>query len=97
MSKNHKWNGPLVTTIRKAWLKLMIIAEAEGKPYVCPKCSKPVTTKQRWDVGHQLALEEGGSLHMNNTHPEHSYCNRADGARITNQKKRERQGRFRTW
>ena len=95
--RKHKWNGPLVTAVRAAWRNLMIAAETKGNPYICPKCNKPVTHLMAWDVGHQLALEEGGSIHIGNTHPEHASCNRADGARITNHKKRQKQGRIRQW
>lgn len=96
--KKHKWAGIVVTRARAIWLQRMKEAEAKDKPYVCPKCHKPVLSTQSWDVGHMQDIDDGGVvLDLSNTTPEHSSCNRADGARITNAKKRSNRGRTRSW
>lgn len=101
MSRNHKaarWSGAVVTRARTIWLGRMKAAEAKNEPYICPKCKKPVLSTQRWDVGHKQDIDDGGVvLDLSNTTPEHSSCNRADGARITNAKKRSNLGRTRSW
>lgn len=101
MSRHHKkakWAGAVVTRARAIWTLRMKEAEALGNPYICPKCGKPVLTSMSWDVGHRQDIDEGGAvMDLANTTPEHSSCNRADGARITNAKKRANRGRTRSW
>lgn len=101
MSRHHRinrWSGPVVERARRIWLARMKVAESIDHPYICPKCEKPVLHTQQWDVGHKENIYEGGNaLDLTNTTPEHSSCNRADGARITNQIKRSNRGRIRKW
>jgi len=79
------WGGRRVMAMREHWrLRL---------PAPCPRCGRPVTPDQAWDVGHILPIHSYPQLRHNiiNTRPEHAACNRRDGARITRRRTRERQ------
>lgn len=94
MSKHHanaKWAGDIVRKARAYWKAQIDAGIASGVPIACGRCSGPIEHNDQWDVGHVTALAEGGD--MNHHWPEHSRCNRADGARMTNNRKR----RMRAW
>lgn len=93
MSKNHKragWTGSRVTKARAYWAAQIENGVAMGVPITCGRCDQPLDGITPWDVGHITALAEGGDI--NRHWPEHSSCNRRDGARRTNARKRRMRG-----
>ena len=102
MSRNHarrRWGGAPVTKLRRIYAARIQAAYEQGEPLTCPKCSQPITPEQEWDLGHQLALSEGGNpWDQKNIRPEHrGPCNRAAGARLTNEIKQAKRLRKRAW
>jgi hypothetical protein len=51
-------------------------------PLPCIHCGRAVTAEQAWDLGHLVALVEGGHTDINSVGPAHVTCNRSDGGRI---------------
>jgi len=93
MSRHHRnarWAGRPVTELRIQWGARI----AEGA-VACGLCGQTITPGQAWDLGHRLALAEGGD--ENDVRPEHALkadCaeggNRSAGARLGNQQRRQR-------
>jgi hypothetical protein len=50
-------------------------------PLACIHCGRAVMPEQQWDLGHVIALVDGGSYDANGVGPSHVTCNRADGGR----------------
>ncbi|OYO01226.1 hypothetical protein [Enemella evansiae] len=67
-------------TLRAEWRQRLVNAEQHGNPLLCPKCRRPVLVSQAWDLGHELARSLGGD--DSTVRPEHSACNRAEGAQL---------------
>lgn len=94
MSKHHRrsgWTGSIVTSYRTYWARAIDEGVATGVPIECGRCHQPIELSHEWDMGHTTSLAEGGDI--TSVWPEHRHCNRADGARITNNRKR----RMRAW
>jgi hypothetical protein len=56
-------------TLRKTWAPLV-----EQGAVTCPRCARPITPGQAWDLGHH------DTDRTRYTGPEHQRCNRAAGA-----------------
>lgn len=102
MSKAHRaagWGGPRVTRLRQLFAQRIAEAAAKGEPIQCWRCEQPITPADEWDIGHKQDVSDGGSMWaLSNMEPEHrGQCNRAAGARVTNEKKRAKRLRKRSW
>lgn len=77
----------------------MVRAQHAGTPYVCPRCQLPVTTDQRWDVGHAVDVADAPHLTWDprNHRPEHATCNRSDGGRRGNTTRQHTRTRANKW
>jgi hypothetical protein len=56
-------------TLRKTWAPLV-----DAGQVTCPRCARPITPGQPWDLGHH------DTDRTRYTGPEHRTCNRAAGA-----------------
>lgn len=54
--------------LRTAWARLL----ASGQAANCPRCGKPITARDTWDLGH---TDDRTAW----TGPEHAHCNRKAG------------------
>ena len=68
-------------------------------PLPCTWCGLEVSDEHAWDVGHIIPRSTAPELtwDVSNQWPEHASCNRAAGARITNQRRRQRMNIHRSW
>lgn len=85
------WSGRRATRIRR------ILARTLPRP--CWRCARIIYPTDAWDVGHVVAIAEGGGMwDPANLAPEcRGPCNRADGARITNDRRSQTYRRIRPW
>ena len=97
-----RWGGRRVEKIRAYWADRILTAWAKGTPIqcgalVCLYSSRALGPGSAWDVGHGTARVDDPSRTWDptNHHPEHTRCNRAGGAQITNT--RRKRGRTRAW
>lgn len=71
-----------------------------GDQVQCVDCGRPIQHGQRWDVGHIIAADAGGSVETSNLGASHRGCNRSAGGRMgaikTNRASR-RARRLPTW
>jgi len=68
-----------------AWLKISRQAReyiTPRLPLACVNCGRPVTTDQRWHVGHIIDSALGGPDTLENLGPSHSRCNTSAGGRL---------------
>lgn len=77
--------------MRSAW--------AQHTTVICPRCLRPITPGQAWDIGHTHDVHTHPHLMWDITqmHPEHASCNRADGAATTNRLLSQRRARLWRW
>lgn len=69
--------GPEHQRRRKAWQSHL---ETIG-PVECRRCHQPVRASDKWDLGHGVALANGGD--GSDSRPEHATCNRRAGQQMT--------------
>lgn len=53
----------------------------------CRRCRGAILAGQKWDLGHIVAMAEGGPLTPENTWPEHPRCNRSAGQELSVKRK----------
>lgn len=85
-------NGRRLTAARHAWAEVI----ARGR-VVCPKCRQPVLPGMPWDLGHPEAIVQGGAPDLSGCVPEHTTCNRSEGARLRWAAARARRTRTEEW
>lgn len=89
MSRFHaaaRWGGQRVTRARALWAQRIAHAAARGQHLVCSLCAQPIKLGQPWDLGHRLALSDGGD--SNDYEPQHRACNRREGQALAQRAKR---------
>lgn len=80
------WTGHIAREARTYWAARLA---AEGS-LPCLSCGLDVTLADRWDVGHRVAIADGGDLtDRGNQWPQHRDENRRDGQRIAARRKAE--------
>lgn len=52
-----------------------------GEHVPCVNCGRPVYLGQRFDVGHIVDADKGGTVELSNLGAAHRGCNRSDGGR----------------
>lgn len=94
-------SGHKVTTLRKRWERVILAHWIQGNPLECAADVCVMPTRQigpgsTWDLGHPLAIAEGGPMwDPDSLRPWHARCNRVDGAQIANRRRSARGRRIR--
>lgn len=60
--------------LRRSWA-----ARIRTGDVTCPRCGLPILPGMKWDLGHRIDAQHGGT--MTDATPEHRHCNRSAGAR----------------
>ena len=98
MSQHHR--SPEWHRARRAVRTILTPRIARGEHVPCVNCGRPVLPGQRWDVGHLIDADKGGTVSLSNLGAAHRHCNRSDGGRAgaikTNQQSR-RARRLPSW
>jgi hypothetical protein len=76
----------------RRWSKLRALWAAR-LPLPCPRCGALVTADQNWHLDHTDARAEGGA--DADARPAHARCNLAAGAKLGNERKREKAAKVR--
>lgn len=96
-----RMSGHRVTELRAKWARVILEKWQAGMPLecaaaVCVMPTRAIGPGSSWDLGHPVAIAEGGTVwNPAELRPEHSRCNRTDGANIANRRRSARGRRIR--
>jgi hypothetical protein len=82
--------------VRDQRVRLALAPAVASGTVLCPRCGDPIRPDEPWDVGHVLALAEGGHP-AGPRRPEHAACNRRAGAQMVNARRPQRRTRLDEW
>lgn len=98
MSEVHR--DPVYVRNSRIVRKILTQQIEQGEYVRCVNCGRPVHEGQRFDVGHIVQPNKGGTHDLENLGAAHRRCNRSDGgrdgARMTNRASR-RARRLPSW
>ncbi len=79
MSRHHR--SPEWYRARRVVRAVITARLTRGEHVPCVNCGRPIVLGERFDVGHIIDADKGGTLDPSNLGGSHRSCNRSDGGR----------------